>query len=95
MEHVCGRDGGITCGRRIKTHESKADHGRQCFRNASNLTERQMRNIIRDELKQNLEEAETHLIICILCLSYLINETQDNFKGPEGKGDSAIHKAAI
>jgi len=29
-----------------------------------------MRNIIRDELKQNLEEAETHLMIRVLCISY-------------------------
>jgi hypothetical protein len=57
----------------MKTHESKADHGRHCFRHASNLIERQMGNVIRDELKQNLEEAETHLINHILCLSYPLN----------------------
>ena len=41
------------------------------------MIERQMGNIIknmskekRDELKQNLEEAETHLMICVLCISY-------------------------
>ena len=54
-------DGEIVGGRRIKnSRKSNGDDRRHCFSKASNSIEWQMENIIREELKQNLEEAATH-----------------------------------